>query len=384
MSDNDPIVIVGSGLAGYSTARELRKLDKQVALLMITGDDGWSYSKPMISNALGRGQAAMDLPNASAKKMSADLDARIATRTRVESLDTAQRCLRAAGEDIAYRDLVLALGADPVRPKLAGDATDRVLSINDLDDYVRFRDALAGRRRVAVLGAGLIGSEFANDLVASGHEVEVIELFGHALGRLLPEAVGRAVQRALEAKGVNFRFGVGCERVDIAGEALSLTLSDGASVAADVVLSAIGLAPRTELATRAGITCERGIVVDRNLRTSAEHVYALGDCMQIEGSVLPFIMPIMHSARALAQTLSGTPATLRYPAMPVVVKTPAHPVVVAPPPLGSSGQWQVEETEKGVRALYVGADGNPLGFALSGGHVTERAALAREMPPVLA
>ena len=79
MSDNDPIVIVGSGLAGYSTARELRKLDKQTPLLVITGDDGWWYSKPMISNALGRGQAAMDLPNASAEKMAADLDARIAT-----------------------------------------------------------------------------------------------------------------------------------------------------------------------------------------------------------------------------------------------------------------------------------------------------------------
>ncbi len=383
MSDNRPIVIIGSGLAGYSTARELRKLDTATPLVIVTADDGWSYSKPMISNALGRGLNAMDLPNASAEKMAADLDARIVTRTRATSLDTSAQRLLLDDEHLDYRDLVLALGADPVRPALAGDALERVFSVNDIDDYARFRDALAGRHRVAVLGAGLIGSEFANDLAASGHQVEVIEPFPYALGRLLPEAVGRAVQRALEAKGVKFHFGVTCERVDQHGDSLTLTLSDGSHVEADIVLSAIGLQPRTTLARQAGIACERGIVVDRTLRTSAEHVYALGDCMQVEGTVLPFVMPIMHAARALAPTLAGTPTTLRYPAMPVVVKTPAHPVIVAPPPLGCSGEWQVEETDSGVRALYVGADGARLGFALSGAHITERAALVKEMPPVL-
>ncbi|MCA8967723.1 MAG: FAD-dependent oxidoreductase, partial [Planctomycetes bacterium] len=164
MSDDTPIVIVGTGLAGYSTARELRKLDTSTPIVLVTGDGGWFYSKPMISNALGRGQAPMDLPTATAEEMAGDLSARVLTRTRVERIDTAARTVTAGGETIAYRDLVLALGADPVRPKLAGDAVDRVLSINDLDDYVRFRAALDGRRRVAVLGAGLIGSEFANDL----------------------------------------------------------------------------------------------------------------------------------------------------------------------------------------------------------------------------
>ena len=384
MSDTPPIVVVGSGLAGYTTARELRKLDSTTPLIVVTGDDGWLYSKPMISNALGRGQAAMDLPTASAEKMASDLGASVLTRTRVSAIDPAAHRVRAGDTDIEYRDLVLALGADPIRASLQGDAAERVLSINDLDDYVRFRAALAGHKRVAVLGAGLIGSEFANDLVASGHQVEVIEPFSHALGRLLPEAVGRAVQRALEAKGVRFHFGVTATRVDATGGSLRLTLSDDRHIETDVVLSAIGLAPRTALARAAGIECDRGIVVDRNLRTSAQRVHALGDCMQVAGVVLPFIMPIMHAARALAQNLAGNPTVLRYPAMPVVVKTPAHPVVVAPPPIGSHGEWQVEETAKGVRAIHVDADGAPLGFALSGGHVTERAALAKEMPAVLA
>ena len=109
MSDTPPIVVVGSGLAGYTTARELRKLDSTTPLIVVTGDDGWLYSKPMISNALGRGQAAMDLPTASAEKMASDLGASVLTRTRVSAIDPAAHRVRAGDTDIEYRDLVLAL-----------------------------------------------------------------------------------------------------------------------------------------------------------------------------------------------------------------------------------------------------------------------------------
>ena len=110
-----------------------------------------------------------------------------------------------------------------------------------------------------------------------------------------------------------------------------MTLSDHRVLSVDAVLSSVGLRPRTGLAERAGIAVKRGIVVDRYLATNAPDVYALGDCAEVEGLVLPFVMPIMHAARALAKTLCGEPTRLTYPAMPIVVKTTAYPVVVAPP-----------------------------------------------------
>ncbi len=377
-----PIVIIGTGLAGYSTARELRKLDTETPLELITRDDGHVYSKPMISNALGRDQQPLDLPTGDAAKMAADLDARIRTRTRVDAIDLQGRQLRLNGETLGYSQLVLALGADPIRLDLAGDA-DAAISVNDLDDYVRFRDAIAGRRRVVVLGAGLIGCEFTNDLNTAGFEVEVVELFEHALGRLAPREAGNAVSAALEERGVRWHFGVACEAIERDGDSLRVGLSDGRTLLADAVLSAVGLRPRTALAEAAGLEVDRGIVVDRWLRTSDPSVYALGDCKQIAGLTLPFIMPIMHAARALAKTLSGEATPLRYPAMPVIVKTPAHPVVVSPPAPGSAGEWQVEQGADGVKALYVDAAGAALGFVLTGKRIIEKAALSKDVPAVL-
>ncbi|NIP47717.1 MAG: FAD-dependent oxidoreductase, partial [Gammaproteobacteria bacterium] len=372
----------GSGLAGYTTARELRKIDKETPLEMITADDGYFYSKPMISNALGRNQQPMDLPTADAAKMAADLGARVRPRTRVDAIDRDAGELHLDGETLAYGQLVLALGADPVRLALAGDA-DAPLSVNDLDDYARFRAAIADRRRIVILGAGLIGCEFANDLVTAGYQVEVVELFDYALGRLVPREAGDAVSEALAQRGVKWHFGAACEGVSRDGEILHVGLADGRTLEADAVLSAVGLRPRTALAEAAGLETDRGIVVDRHLRTSDPCIYALGDCKQVGQLVLPFIMPIMHAARALAKTLSGEPTRLHYPAMPVVVKTPAHPAVVSPPAPGSSGQWQVEHDSEGVRALYVDAAGKTLGFVLTGKHIVEKGALTKELPAIL-
>jgi len=379
---DESIVIVGTGLAGYATARELRKLGTKTPLELVTADDGHFYSKPMISNALGREQQPLDLPTADAAKMAADLDARIRTRTRVDAIDAQAKQLHLDGKILDYSQLVLALGADPLRLDLPGDA-EAPMSVNDLDDYARFRDAIAGRRRVVVLGAGLIGCEFANDLIGAGFEVDVVELFDYALGRIAPREAGEAVSDALEERGVTWHFATACERIDRDGDILRVDLDDGRTLRADAVLSAVGLRPRTTLAEAAGLETDRGIVVDRWLRTSDPSIYALGDCKQVDDLVLPFIMPIMHAARALAKTLSGEPTELRYPAMPVVVKTPAHPAVVSPPAPGSAGEWQVERDPNGVRALYLDGAGATLGFVLTGKRIVEKAALSKGLPAVL-
>ncbi len=384
--DEGRIVIVGTGLAGYNTARELRRLEagRRLPLAIVTRDDGRFYSKPDLSVALARGKAPDELALAGPEEMAAQLEAEILTRTTVARIDRERRAIELEdGRGIAYGRLVLALGADPIRLPLAGDAAGEVLSVNDLAGYARFRERLDGHERVAILGAGLIGCEFANDLAAAGHAVTVVDPAPWPLARFLPEPAGRRLERELAGLGVTWRFGVTAERVDRVDGALALRLSDGSAVTADVALSAVGLRPRTALAAAAGLEVRRGIVVDRLLRTSDPAIHALGDCAEVEGLVLPFVMPLVQEARALARTLAGEPTPVRFPAMPVAVKTPAHPVVVAPPPEGAEGAWEVAEDDAGVRALYRGPTGRLLGFALTGAHVKERPALARELPPVL-
>ena len=380
----DPIIIVGSGLAGYNAAKELRKLDKGTPLTIITSDGGEFYSKPMLSNALSKRQAPAAIPLNSSEQMAQQLAATVRVRTRVTAIDPAAHRVRLGDEILAYSKLVLAVGARQIRVPIAGDAADTVMTVNSLDDYSRFRGALDGRKRVAVIGAGLIGCEFANDLAASGHEVDVIDIAGQPLPRLLPPAGGELLREKLAALGVAWHFGTGVTAVEHEARAYRVTLTDGSLVRADIVLSAIGLKPDVDLARAAAISVARGIVVNRYLESSAPDVFALGDCAEVEGQVLPFVMPIMHAARALAATLAGNRTAVSYPAMPVLVKTPACPTIVAPPAPGASGEWQIETAPDSVKSLFVDASGKLLGFALNGAATSERAKLAKELPPVLA
>ncbi len=220
-----------------------------------------------------------------------------------------------SGESAAYSELVLALGAELIRPPIGGDAADEVLGVNDLDDYRRFQDLLAARgaKKIAIIGAGLIGCEFANDLLNGGFSVEAVDPMGWCLPTLLPEPSGRAVQAALEEKGATFHFGPLATEVNRSETGYVVSLNNGETIEADAVLCAVGVRPRTALATEAGIQTQRGIVTDRLLQTSAPHVYAMGDCAEVAGHVLVYVAPLMAAARALAATLAGEPTQVSYP-----------------------------------------------------------------------
>ena len=378
-----PILIIGTGLAGYSVAREFRKLDTGSPLQILSSDDGSFYSKPVLSNALAQKKSPEQIALNSAADMARQLHATINPHAQVTALDVAAHVVTADGEAFPYSRLVLAVGAEPIRLALAGDAAADVLSVNNLADYARFRATLDDRRRVAILGAGLIGCEFANDLRSIGVEVDVIDLAPQPLGRLLPAQAGQYFRTALEQAGVRFHLGTSVQQVTRVPTGVRVTLATGAVLEADLVLSAIGLRPQIALAQTAGIRMNRGIVTDVFLQTSATDVYALGDCAEVAGHNLPFVMPIMQAARALAKTLSGTATAVHYPVMPVVVKTPACPTVVAPPPPGVAGTWEEAVTTDGVRALYHDAEGRLRGFALLGAATRDKQTLAKDIPPLL-
>src|SRR5690606_32012737 len=276
-----------------------------------------------------------------------------------------------------------AWGAQPVRVPLAGDAADAVFPINDLLDYGRFREAAKGKRRVLIFGAGLIGCEFANDLLQGGYAVELVAPDAQVMPTLLPPAAATAVRRGLESLGARFHFGVVAERLERTASGLQARLSDGQCLECDLVVSAVGLRPRTELAEAAGLEVGRGIVVDRFLRTSAEHVYALGDCAEVGGLNLLYVMPLMSGVRALSRTLSGTAVSVSYGPMPVTVKAPGCRLVAARQAEGRERGGDIGGEVSEVTALFRSPDGRLLGYALPGRAVERRLALNKELPPLL-
>jgi rubredoxin-NAD+ reductase len=300
------------------------------------------------------------------------------THTEVRAIDRATRTLTLAdGRQVAFSQLVLAVGARPIRLPLSGSGADAVMSVNNLEDYARFEAAIAGKNTLAILGAGLIGCEFANDLIQSGRAVSVFDLASQPLGRLLPRQAAQFLRDRLAAAGVRFYFEDPVEAVEHTAEGFTLTTRSGAQVASDAVLSAVGLAPDLRLAAEAGLSVGRGIQVDDRLQTSDADIFALGDCAEVAGQVLPYVMPIMHGARVLAARLCGDDQRLAYPPMPVQVKTSLCPAVVCPPPPG--GEWVETVTENGVSARHLNTAGALDGFALVGAATSERMARVKEM-----
>lgn len=376
--------IIGSGVAAWTLVRELRKADPEASIRLITADNGDFYSKPMLSNALASGKTAETLVMTPAAKLAEQQKVELIANATVNMIEPVNRKVDTTAGEFAYDQLVLALGADTIRLPIQGDGAADVISVNDLTDYAAFRKLLEGKKEVAVLGAGLIGCEFANDLLKADIHTTVFDLADRPLARLLPEQASAYMQQKLGEKGVSWKLGRNITSIAKSASGYELTDSTGETTQADLVLSAVGLTPRTTLATNAKLTVGRGIVVNQFGQTSNESIYALGDCAEYLGKfVLPYIMPVMQAARAIAQTLAGKPTEIRFPAMPVSVKTPDCPAVINPPLPEHDGQWEITADDAGVKALFKSKEGALLGMALLGEASKERQALTPQLPAMI-
>jgi rubredoxin---NAD+ reductase len=386
-----PITIIGAGLAGYTVAREVRKLDKEVPITIITSCGGGFYSKPMLSNALAKKQQAEQLITQSAVQMAVQLNATVAADTHVQSIDIAGKRLHTDKGSFEYSKLVIASGAQTIRLAIEGDAAGQVMSVNHVEDYASFRsriDQAAANRpaRVTILGAGLIGCEFADDLAGTGHAVTLVDPNPLPLAALAAPALSERLQSALSERGVKFFLGTTASKIFHQGAALQVALADGANFETDVVLSAVGLRPDIRLAQAAGLQTGRGILVDQIGQTSATDIYAVGDCAEYQGDngathILPYVAPLMTASRAIARTLTGQPTPIDLTPAPVLVKTPSCPLALIPPPVGlaKTGHWETENENGRTICRFYDAQGHMRGFGVTPHDAAVRQALLNEL-----
>lgn len=388
-----PIAIIGSGMAGYTVAREFRKLDKTTPLLIITTDDGGFYSKPMLSNAFAQNKQAAQLVSQTAAQMAEQINANIVQFTTVTQIDSDNKIIHTSVGDFEYDKLVIAVGAQPIRLPIAGNAAGKVMSVNNVTDYAKLRDSIAGDgqpTRITILGAGLIGCEFADDLAGAGHLVTVIDPNLLPLAALVPQPISLALKSALESRSVSFKLGTTASSIDIAPEVegeILVSLANGEVLATDIVLSAVGLRADLRLAQITKLETDRGILVDTTGQTSIKDIYALGDCAQYtdpqDGSrpVLPYIAPIMTAARAIARSLTGEMTQIDLKPTPVIVKTPSCPIaLVAPAPhLASLGRWEHAQNGAITISRFYDAGNAMKGFAVTPQDAKTRASLMAEM-----
>jgi rubredoxin---NAD+ reductase len=370
MGDAAPpsIVVVGSGLAGFGVLRELRRLSPGAKLTMVTLEDGHFYSKPALSTAFAKGKTSEPLVTSNAEKMIAQLKLNARIGREAESIDRKGKALCTTGGPILYDKLVLAIGASPFRPEIEGNAAHRAISVNQLEHYAYFREQLPDGAQVLIMGSGLVGTEFANDLITNGYQVTVVDMLRLPLAQLVPPAVGESVRDALAAKGVEWRLGRKVVAINYKSDSTgyNATLDDGSSIEADLILSAVGLRPNIALAQDAGINIGTGIKVNQYGQTSDPDIYAIGDCAEYQHGLSAYVTPIMAAARGIAPSVLGTPTEIRFPPLAVQVKTTLFPINLLPPTRDCVGEWhRTESDEIGEKHLFIDDGGVVRGYVLT-------------------
>jgi 3-phenylpropionate/trans-cinnamate dioxygenase ferredoxin reductase subunit len=301
-------VIVGAALAGAKAAEALREEGFEGRVVLIGSEDELPYERPPLSKEYLRGEVPREKPRVHEEGFYESHDIELRTGTTVERIDTDARQVEiAGGERIGYDALLLATGAEPRRLDTAGD----VLYLRDLNDSDAIAERLAtGSGRVAVVGAGWIGSEVAASARQKGLEVALVEMADVPLERVLGREVGEIYAGIHTDHGVELHTGVPVEQI----ESERVTLADGTAIECDFVVVGVGVTPRTQLAEAAGLAVGDGILVSKRLETSVPGVFAAGD---VANAYHPFYerkLRVEHWANALNQPATAAQAMLGKPA----------------------------------------------------------------------
>jgi nitric oxide reductase FlRd-NAD(+) reductase len=371
------IVVIGSGFAARQLIKNLRSQDKNVPVRLIAADSCDEYNKPELSHVFSMGCDADALTRQTAAEWAESQGIMLHPFTRVTAIDTAAHVVTTSAGDFSYGKLVLATGAQAVVPTVKG--SDLICTLNSQQDYRSCQARLAGAERVLMIGGGLIGTELAMDFSRAGKSVTVVDRSSSLLSALLPPEIAARLQNRLMHNGVEFIFRSELTALSRYQDALQASFSNGLMRTFDAVVCAIGLRPDLTLARDAGIEVRHGVVVDETLATSAADVYALGDCAEIAGKLLPYLQPATLAAMTLARNLTGNPAKLTLPAMLIKVKTPDMPLHLAGDPANSSYRWEMELSPAGIIAK--GFDENDLlrAFVVSEDHMKLAFSMLKEI-----
>lgn len=325
------VVIVGGGTAAWKTAEALRASSQEISIAIVSQCEADRYDKPLLSVAMARDLSVSELVKETGVAAALRVGVALFSNTTAISINTSRQVLRTTLGSIPYQHLVIAQGAQSFMPEHL--PAEYCWRINHLIQYARFRDALgSSQRRVLVIGAGLIGSELTNDLALAGHNVMLVDIAPRPLARLLRQAEqAEALLKAWEPLSIEFLGNTEVLEVKRSSvQGYDVRFSHERHVTVDEIVVATGLKTCDRLANSAALAWNNGIVVDSTtLVTSAEGIFALGDCISIAGETSRFIEPIGRQAKTIASQIVGD-ALIPYKnqRVPVRIKTTSLPLTV--------------------------------------------------------
>ncbi len=366
---SEPLVIVGNGMAAARLVDELSKTALGRFAIAVVGDEPrLAYNRVLLSSVLAGETASHDIELRPAAWWR-DRGVTLKYGCVATEIDVGRHELKIAGEEsIAFSRLVLATGSTPFRLNVPGADLAGVHTFRDSRDVDLLLALAAGKKRVVVVGGGLLGLEAAYGLARAGATVTLIHLMDRLMERQLDAPAAALLKSLVERKGIRILLNANTARIDGGARVESVELADGRRIDADAVVFAAGIRPNTELAGNAGLTVKRGIVVDDDLTTSAPDIFAIGECAEHRGICYGLVEPAYEQALVLARHLAGRPATYKGSVVATNLKVSGIGVFSAGDFTGADGSESLvlSDVRRGTYKKLVVADGRLTGAVLIG------------------
>ena len=309
--------IIGNGAAGISAAQAIRERDKTGSIYMISNEEYPAYNRPMLTKSL---VAGLDAAQIAVQEPSWYEDNHVFQMLgkNVVSIDTQKKEIHTVdGAKFKYTKLIYALGSECFIPPIAGADQPEVIAIRRLADTQKVAELLPQTKEAVVIGGGVLGLEAAWELKKAHCKVTVLELAPRLMGRQLDENAGEMIKAISEAQGITIHTGVQIEAIEGGGHVTGVRLGDGRVFPAQLVIVSCGVRANAAIAKEAGIETERAVVVNSRMETSAEDVYACGDCAQYQGVNYAIWPQAVEEGRVAGANAAGE--ALEYTTVPAAL-----------------------------------------------------------------
>ncbi|MET4606420.1 nitrite reductase (NADH) large subunit [Bradyrhizobium sp. JR4.1] len=366
---SEPLVIVGNGMAAARLVDELAKTSLgRYAVAVIGEEPRLAYNRVLLSSVLAgeTGSHEIELRPADWWR---HRGVTVRYGYRVTEIDTGRRELKIEGEEsMEYSKLVLAVGSTPLRLNVPGADLSGVHTFRDTRDVDLLLTLAAARKRVVVVGGGLLGLEAAYGIAKAGAPVTLLHLMDRLMERQLDAPAADLLKTLVERKGIRILLNASTARIHGEGHVEAVELADGSRIEADAVIFAAGIRPNIALAKDAGIAVNRGIVVNDEMQTASPDIYALGECAEHRGICYGLVEPAYEQARVLARHLAGRPAAYQGSVVSTNLKVSGVSVFSAGDFMGGEGSESLvlSDRRRGTYKKLVIAEGRLTGALLIG------------------
>src|SRR2546430_7562167 len=343
---SEPLVIVGNGMAAARLVDELAKVALGRYAIAVIGDEPrLAYNRVLVASVLAGETASQDIELRPGSWWR-DRGVTLKYGCAATEIDVGRRELKIENdESVPFSKLVLTTGSSPLRLNVPGADLAGVHTFRDSPDVDLLLTLAAQKKRVVVVGGGLLGLEAAYGLAKAGAPVTLVHLMDRLMERQLDATAAELLKSLVERKGIEFLLNATTACIHGEPRVEGVELADGRRIEADAVIFAAGIRPNVALAKEAGIAVNRGIVVDDHLQTGAPDIFALGECAEHRGICYGLVEPAYEQARVLARHLAGEAASYGGSVVATNLKVSGVSVFSAGDFMGAEGTETILHTD---------------------------------------